>query len=404
MASVKLIFKENKIDNLGEIPLYIRIIKDRKTKFISIGVKLKPELWDEKEQVVKKKHPNSARMNAYIAQKLADAKEVALKLETNKSYVTSKGIKANILGRPAVSFTQYFKDYLTLLKKKDKIGTHDKANATYLKFKTYTNEAEIMFDEIDVNFLRKYEDYLKTTLKNSNNTIHSNLKVFRKLFNDAIRENIIEVKLNPFNVFKLSWENTNKEYLTEEELLLVEEYNIKKGSMKFHHRNAYIFAAYAAGIRISDLLQLRWKDFDGTHIQFKTQKTDDTIRVKLPTKALNIIQSYKNKEEKVNPNHYIFPFLDNEKDYSNPEIHFKAISSATAYMNKDLKTIRTDLELNKPLNFHTSRHTWATTALRKGMRIEYVSKLMTHSNIKTTQIYAKIVNSELDKAMDIFNE
>jgi integrase len=259
-----------------------------------------------------------------------------------------------------------------------------------------------MFDEIDVNFLRNYEDYLKTTLKNKNNTIHSNLKVFRKLFNDAIREDIIELKLNPFTKFKLSWENTNKEYLTDEELLIVEEYSIKEGTMKYHHRNAYIFASYAAGIRISDLLQLRWKDFDGTHIQFKTQKTDDTIRVKLPTKALNIITYYKNLHEKTNLNHYIFPFLDNDKDYSNPEIHFRAISSSTAYMNKDLKEIKLALELNKKLNFHTSRHTWATSALRKGMRIEYVSKLMTHSNIKTTQIYAKIVNSELDKAMDVF--
>jgi integrase/recombinase XerD len=373
-----------------------------RTGLISIGIKLEPELWDDKEQVVKKKHPNSARMNAFIAQKVADAKEVALKLETTKGYVTSKGIKANILGRPAISFTQYFSDYLKILKNKGKIGTHDKANATYLKFKKYTNEKEIMFDEIDVNFLRNYEDYLKTTLKNKNNTIHSNLKVFRKLFNDAIREDIIELKLNPFTKFKLSWENTNKEYLTDEELLIVEEYSIKEGTMKYHHRNAYIFASYAAGIRISDLLQLRWKDFDGTHIQFKTQKTDDTIRVKLPTKALNIITYYKNLHEKTNLNHYIFPFLDNDKDYSNPEIHFRAISSSTAYMNKDLKEIKLALELNKKLNFHTSRHTWATSALRKGMRIEYVSKLMTHSNIKTTQIYAKIVNSELDKAMDVF--
>lgn len=402
MASVKLIFKTNKVDNVGEIPLYIRIIKDRKTKFMSIGVKLKPELWDDKEQIVKKKHPNSARMNAFIAQKIADAKEIALKLETTKGYVTSKGIKENILGKPAVSFNQYFKQYLEVLKTKGKIGTYDKANATFEKFKTYTNKKEIMFDEIDVNFLRNYEIYLKDTLKNKNNTIHSNLKIFRKLFNDAIREDIIELKLNPFTKFKLSWENTNKEYLTDEELQLVEEYTIKEGTMKYHHRNAYIFASYAAGIRISDLLQLRWKDFDGSHIQFKTQKTDDVIRVKLPTKALNIITYYKSFHDKVNPNHYIFPFLDNEKDYSNPEVHFRAISSSTAYMNKDLKEIKEALQLKKQLNFHTSRHTWATSALRKGMRIEYVSKLMTHSNIKTTQIYAKIVNSELDKAMDIF--
>jgi integrase/recombinase XerD len=78
MASVKLIFKENKVDSNGEIPLYLRIIKDRKTKFISIGIKLKKEYWDDNQQIVKKKHPNSARMNAFIAQKIADAKEVAI--------------------------------------------------------------------------------------------------------------------------------------------------------------------------------------------------------------------------------------------------------------------------------------------------------------------------------------
>ena len=61
------------------------------------------------------------------------------------------------------------------------------------------------------------------------------------------------------------------------------------------------------------------------------------------------------------------------------------------------------LEIQKHIHFHTSRHTFATRALRKGMRIEYVSKLLGHANIKTTQIYAKIVNEELDKAMEIFN-
>lgn len=403
MASVKLIFKENKIDINGEIPLYIRIIKDRKTKFVSIGVKLKPEYWNEEDQVVKKKHPNSSRMNAYIAQKVADAKEVALNMETKKGYVTSKRIKENILGRPAISFSQYFVEYLAQLKKSGKIGTHDKANATYLKFKKYTNESEIMFDEIDVHFLRKYEYYLKNNLSNTNNTVHSNLKVFRKLFNDAIREEIIEPNLNPFTKFKLSWDKTTKEYLTEEELTVIENHEIKEGTMMYHHRNAYVFACYAAGIRISDLLQLKWSCYDGKNLKFQTQKTGEIISVKLPTKAIAIIEYYKKDIEKVNPNHYIFPFFENGVDYSNPEFLFKTISSNTAYVNKSLKSIKEKLEWTKGINFHTSRHTWATRALRKGMRIEYVSKLMTHSNIKTTQIYAKVVNSELDKAMDVFN-
>jgi site-specific recombinase XerD len=68
-----------------------------------------------------------------------------------------------------------------------------------------------------------------------------------------------------------------------------------------------------------------------------------------------------------------------------------------------LKIIAAKAGIEKHISFHSSRHTFATRALKKGMRIEYVSKLMGHTNLKTTQIYAKIVNEELDKAMDVFN-
>ena len=96
--------------------------------------------------------------------------------------------------------------------------------------------------------------------------------------------------------------------------------------------------------------------------------------------------------------------LDKNLDYTKPKVLITAISSATAYTNKDLKTIEDKIELKKHISFHTSRHTFATWALRKGIRIEYVSKLLGHTNIKETQIYAKIVNEELEKAMEVFND
>jgi integrase/recombinase XerD len=73
MASIKLILRTHQADQTGHSPLYIRIIKDRKTKFITAGVKLKENEWDEAKQKVKKNHPNSARMNAALSQKIADA-------------------------------------------------------------------------------------------------------------------------------------------------------------------------------------------------------------------------------------------------------------------------------------------------------------------------------------------
>ncbi len=101
--------------------------------------------------------------------------------------------------------------------------------------------------------------------------------------------------------------------------------------------------------------------------------------------------------------HFVFPLLRNDIDYTDPQVLFNAISSNTAYANKNLKAITKTAKIEKHISFHSSRHTWATRALRKGMRIEYVSQLMGHTNIKTTQVYTKIVNSELDRAMDVFN-
>ena len=77
---------------------------------------------------------------------------------------------------------------------------------------------------------------------------------------------------------------------------------------------------------------------------------------------------------------------------------------ATAYINKNLKILAKKTGIERPLLFHISRHTWATRALKKGISIDKVSKLMGHAQLKEMQIYAKIVNEELDKAMDIFND
>jgi integrase/recombinase XerD len=131
------------------------------------------------------------------------------------------------------------------------------------------------------------------------------------------------------------------------------------------------------------------------------RKTGGQLSIKLPNKALHIIQIYQTKKSK--PNEFIFPILSVDLDFDNARAVDGAISNATAYTNKNLKLISGKAGLNKNISFHTSRHTFATRALTKGMSIDKVSKLMGHAAIRETQIYAKIVSEELDKAMDVFN-
>ncbi len=96
--------------------------------------------------------------------------------------------------------------------------------------------------------------------------------------------------------------------------------------------------------------------------------------------------------------------LHNDVDLNDPQVSYNQISSATAYVNKNLKILAEKAEIGKHLSFHISRHTWATRALNKGMGIDKVSKIMGHAQIRETMIYAKIVNKDLDKAMDLFND
>jgi integrase len=131
------------------------------------------------------------------------------------------------------------------------------------------------------------------------------------------------------------------------------------------------------------------------------RKTKSVVTVKLPNKALEILLSYK-KEDSL-PEHFVFPALSNDLDVSNAKLLYIVLIRAISSANKSLKKIAKKAGITKNLSFHTSRHTFATWALRKGIRIEYVSKLLGHANIKETQIYAKIVNDELDKAMEVFN-
>jgi integrase/recombinase XerD len=400
-TTVKAVLKKEKINKVGEAPVYLRITKDRKSRFVAIGVQVKLQNWDEGQGRVKKGHPNMVWTNAFITQKVAEANGVALDLQMESKFVPAVQIKKAIMGQSSESFLVYFTRYLTTLEKRGKMGTLDKATAVYSKLKAYLGKSDLLFDEMTVSFLKQYEAYLRDELGNSVNTIHSNLKIFRKLINDAIQEDLVSPARNPFVKFKLKLEKTEKAFLTEEELEAVWALALNEKHKIWHHRNLFIFAAYAGGLRISDLLQLRWENVSGTHVRVTMHKTGDVVSVKLPTRALEILQMYRKPSSKGADR--VFPLIREGVDPNDARDLFKAMSSATVQANKDLKTIAERAGITKDISFHSSRHTFATRALTKGMAIEHVSKLLGHASIKTTQIYAKIVNEELDRAMDVFN-
>ncbi|HMG68011.1 MAG TPA: tyrosine-type recombinase/integrase, partial [Chitinophagaceae bacterium] len=274
---------------------------------------------------------------------------------------------------------------------------------------SFCKSDSLYFDDINVTLIRDFQQSLLFDCKNHVNTVNANLKVIRRLLFDAVAEGLLPFEKNPFNKIKLRGQSTKQTFLLDDELELLEKLELSKDSQLNHHRNLYIFSAYACGIRISDLLMMRWKNVSGDRLYFQIRKNSDSLGIKMPPKALQILDFYrsmaeaKNCQTVLNPDGFIFPLLRIEPNETDKKKIHNAISSATAYTNKDLKKLRVRAELSKHISFHTVRHSWAVRALQKGMRIEYVSRLMGHASVKNTEMYAKILDCELDKAMEIFN-
>lgn len=401
-TSVKIVFRKEKINNKGEAPLYLRIIKNRQSKYISLGIIVHKDNWDEENKRVKKGMKNSQRINNTITNKLAEAENEALALENNSKNISSAEIKENIMGKESPSFFEYCKLYFMDVKGKVAGSTYDKADGVIHKVKEYMKGKDLTFESLNTRWLKEYEHHMRNERGNCTNTVYANMKIIRRIINEAVKDRVIKYDENPFLWYKYKWENVEKNFLVETEIDAIEKLNLENTSIRISAtRDAYILSAYAGGLRISDICKLRWSHFDGERIFLYTKKCKGVpVSIKLPPKAIEILMIYKNE----NPDNFIFPFLNNDIDYSNEDFLTKAIASQDSMCNEALKIIAKKAEVKKHLTFHTSRHTFATRALKKGMRIEYVSKLMGHGNIKTTQGYAKIVNEELDKAMEVFSE
>ena len=405
MASIAIVYRKDKLNKKGEAPIHFRIIKDRKISYVTSEIMLHQTHWDEKKNRVNSKNKKSGRLNSILANKFAEMQDKALEFQTVTKSVTSRMLKEAVYGKKPTDFFTLANEIVEAYESENKIGTHDKCQSIIKKLEKYMKRSSLSFQDITVDFLGAYEKHLRQVLKNKTNTIHKDLKFIRLVFNKAYRQGLIEHHVNPFLNYELRQEKTNRSYLTEEELQRIEDLKILPfmPSKLELHKDMFIFSSYAGGIRVSDILQLQWEDFDGSHLHFTMKKTSEQLSVKIPPRALAILNKYKHKESISQD--FIFPMLPAGLNKDDHRALDTAISGATAYINKNLKVLAVFCKINKPLSFHISRHTFATRALIKGMSIDKVSKLLGHSTIKQTQPYAKIVNAELDKAMDdIFND
>ena len=190
---------------------------------------------------------------------------------------------------------------------------------------------------------------------------------------------------DPFCEFKIKLEPVDRGYLTMHEvrLIMAKKFPCKRLT---HVRDIFIFSCFT-GLAYIDVKKLvREKIQEGLDgqlwIMIKRGKTGTDVKVPLLEVPLGILEKYKDTDESSELSKPLLPVLSNQK------------------MNSYLKEIGDLCGIEKNLTFHCARHTFATNALSHGMPVESLAKMLGHSNIKTTQIYAKITDHKLNQDME----
>ncbi|QQT37689.1 Tyrosine recombinase XerC [Sphingobacterium spiritivorum] len=406
MATVKAVIREDKINAKNEAPIYLRITKNRKTTFLSLQISVPPLYWDKERECIKKnnKIKGYVRLNNFIDNERVRMKNQLVEAEQSDRTLSSKKIKDIIKGEEEPDFFEFAEQYQKTIESSESVRLYNQYKAILNKLERFNKSRQLKFSEITVSYLKRFSEHLATECKNRTNTISTNLKVIRKLYNLATLEEVVPEERNPFKKLKLEWEKTNIGYLTKEDIDKIRHVELDPMGKDYHIRNMFVFAMYTGGLRFSDLLMLRWEDVqDDERVKVYTQKTKTNLTVKLTNVSLAILSIYR-PSTYTNASGFIFPFLDNDKNYSNPKYLYRRISSINAVANTRLREIGKKSGINKHLHFHMSRHTFATRGLEIGMPLTHISKLMGHSSVAMTENYAKLINKELDKAMDLIDK
>lgn len=252
--------------------------------------------------------------------------------------------------------------------------------------KMYAGE-KVTMDMIDKPFCQGYIDYLLTEYRPSgraimNSTAHNYYRVVNGALNSAVREDII--KINPFTRIsssdKIHKPESKREYMTVDEVRKLIATPMRHQEVK----SAYLFSCFC-GLRISDITALKWEnvyqDGEQTRLEVVMQKTKAPIYLPLSPEALRWMPDRGDKS----PQDKVF-------DLPSP-----------AAVNALIKPWAKAAGINKHFTFHTARHTFATMMLTLGADLYTTSKLLGHTDVRMTQVYAKIVNRKKDEAVNLVN-
>lgn len=368
--NIKIIFDRRKKSGPNkEGSVEIEIYFKSKRKWISTGVKVLPKHWSDKNYVkgrvdaidLNHKIKNiEVRIDTAIRKLVADNQEFSwddlLDLLDNSKETDSfiNFVEKRVLSRQDIT---------------------ESTRKNHKKFLKALKEFNIIrdFSHLTKSRIYKYDEWLRNRKTYTQSTIASYHKYLKVYINEALR--MEKISVNPYLGIKIDRGTSRiRKYLTEEEVHKIESVNLPTETL-IKARDVFIFQCYTA-LAYADLVNFDFRNVverDGRHVLYdKRQKTSEEFYIVLLPPALKILQKYD----------FRLPLMSNQQ------------------YNMRLKIIAETAGIDKKLTSHMGRHTYATMSLNAGISIEVLAKMMGHADIKTTQIYAHLINNTVEEAYD----
>ena len=377
----------------GTCPVMCRITIDGIDTRFNTKLHVQLSKWDVNANKVSGINPESRNLNARLDDIKASLHRIYHDLQ-RFDIVTPEKIKGEFLGLDESGetilklFDKHNEDVASMVGISKSAATLQKYNVTRKHVANFIKKkyrvSDMAVKSINDMFLRDFEVYLLTQERVSHNTMAKFMQFFKRIIILA-RNNGLIVH-DPFANYKIQLKKVDRGYLTEQEMnkIIQKKFPTKRLEQV---RDIFIFSCFT-GLAYIDVKELTKNhiriSFDGNiWIMTKRHKTKVNVNVPLMDIPKKILQKYEGEL----PDDKILPVLSNQK------------------MNAYLKEIGDVCGITKNLTFHLARHTFATTVtLSKGIPIETVSKMLGHTNIQTTQIYARITNDKISKDMQGLSE
>jgi site-specific recombinase XerD len=387
-----------KTDKRGKAPIYIRITIDGVQAQISSGLKVEPEFYNPQKEQVKSKTLEAQMINSKIQTIRGQLQHQFVLLCAQSENVHPEMLKEIFLGKmqPKKSFMDIFDYHNTVFSQKVEAGkrgiaTLKKYYATKEKLRAFLKaqygREDMSLTDVKQTFTNDFEHYLSVYEHLQNNTIMKHIKNLKKILTLAVQKDLLTT--NPFQFYRCTYESTDRERLTEDELKILMKAKFIRVALE-EARDCYIAMCFT-GYAYKDAFLLgpeniRIMEDGGRWFVKNREKTSSNENVPILPIVEQIIEKYQ-KHPYCLAYNKVFPIHSNQK------------------FNSYLKDITKASGINKELTTHTARHTFATTVtLTNGMPIETVSKLLGHRSIKTTQIYAKVVEKKVSEDMKTLNK